>query len=477
MGFSYLDYGILLVYLLLTGGLGFYFARFQQSSRDYFLGSRDLPWPAICLSIVATETSTLTFIGIPALAYGSDMTFLQITFGYFLARIIISILFLPAYYQGELYTAYAFLERRFGSRARDLASAIFMVTRLLADGVRLFATAIPLKILTGLSYPASISIICIVTILYTYLGGLRAVIWMDAIQFLIYIGGAVVAAFIILEQIPQGWDQVVALAEPQQKLRLFDWHFDLTTTYTIFSGILGGTFLTMASHGTDQLMVQRLLACRNLRDSQKALIGSGFVIIAQFLFFLLLGVMLFAFYQVFPDRLDISRHDEVFPLFIAREMPHGIGGLLIAAIFAAAMSTLSSSLNSLASSTVMDWIKPRRKTPWSERQELFISRLTTMAWGVLLVAVAALAGSWGNVLEAGLKIASFTYGGLLGAFLLGLMADNIAERDVVPAMLFGLLTMLWVSTTEVAWPWYVAIGTASTAIAGTALQLVRRQSP
>ncbi len=473
MGFSWIDYIILSGYLLFTGGLGIYFARFQKSSRDYFLGSRDLPWPAISLSIVATETSTLTFIGIPALAYSGDMTFLQITFGYFLARVIISLLFLPAYYQGELYTAYAFLEKRFGSRARDLASAIFMITRLLADGVRLFATAIPLKILTGLSYPASITIICIVTILYTILGGLRAVIWMDAIQLIIYLGGAGVAYFVILGQIPEGWHHIEQLVAPTQKLKIFDFRFDLKTTYTIFSGIIGGTFLTMASHGTDQLMVQRLLAARNVRDSQKALIGSGFLIIAQFFFFLLIGVMLFAFYRLFPERLSISRADEVFPLFIANEMPSGIGGVLIAAIFAAAMSTLSSSLNSLASSTMMDWIKPYFKPGWSERKELLYSRIVTIAWAFLLIVVAALAGSWGNVLEAGLKIASFTYGGLLGAFLLGLTSQRIQQKEAVPAMLVGLITMIWISTTSIAWPWYVAIGAITTIAAGYVLNFAK----
>ncbi|RMD99460.1 MAG: sodium:solute symporter, partial [Calditrichaeota bacterium] len=235
MGFSTLDYGILFAYLLGTGALGFYFARSQRSTRDYFLGNRDLPWPAISLSIVATETSTLTFIGIPALSFGSNMTFLQITFGYFLARIIISFFFLPAYYQGELFTAYAFIERRFGSKARDLTSGIFLVTRLLADGVRLFATAIPLAILTGLSYPVSITIICVVTILYTYLGGLRAVIWMDVIQILIYLSGALIAAFMIIGQVPGGWPHIAQLAEAAHKFKTFDFHLNLTTTYTIFS--------------------------------------------------------------------------------------------------------------------------------------------------------------------------------------------------------------------------------------------------
>ncbi len=470
MGFSTIDYVILAIYLIGTGVLGVYFARFQKTTRDFFLGSRDLPWPAVSLSIVATETSTLTFIGIPALSFGSNMTFLQITFGYFLARIVISLLFLPAYYQGELFTAYEFLEKRFGRRTRDLSSGIFLITRLFADGVRLFATAIPLKILTGLSYPTSIAIICLVTLIYTYLGGLKAVIWMDSVQIIIYLGGAVVAYFVIIGRIPGGWEEIRTIAAAAQKFKTFDFQLSWTATYTIFSGVIGGTFLTMASHGTDQLMVQRLLACRNVRDSQKALIASGVLVILQFLFFLSLGVLLYAFYQTFPDKLSITRNDEVFPLFIAREMPPGVGGLLIAAIFAAAMSTLSSSLNSLASSTMMDWIKPYARPNWSARRELFFSRMTTIGWAVLLIAVAAVAGNWGNVLEAGLKIASFTYGGLLGAFLLGLLSRRVQQRHVIPAMLTGLAVMLYVSTTPLAWPWYVAVGTVSTMLTGVLLQ-------
>lgn len=463
MGFSGLDYVILVLYLLASVSLGFYFAKFQRDSRDYFLGNRDLPWPAVSLSIVATETSTLTFIGIPALAYGGNMTFLQITAGYFIARIIISALFLPAYYRGELFTAYAFLEKRFGSNTRNFAALIFMLTRLFADGVRLFATAIPLKIVTGFSYPVSIAIICAVTIVYTYFGGLRAVVWLDVTQFLIYLGGAGLAFIAIIGNMPQGWAQIMQIAEEAQKLKILDLHLDLTTTYTIFSGILGGTFLTMASHGADQLMVQRLLACRNLRDSQKALIGSGFFIILQFFIFLLIGMMLFAFYRVFPERLAISLNDEVFPYFIAHELPAGLGGLIIAAVFAAAMSTLSSSLNSLASSTIMDWVKPNFKPKWSPEVELRYARLVTVAWALLLIFVAILAGSWGSVLEAGLKIASFTYGGLLGAFLLGLRHRGIGQTETIIGMTAGLATMVLVSTTSIAWPWYVAIGTVATA--------------
>ncbi|MCA9732724.1 sodium:solute symporter [candidate division KSB1 bacterium] len=474
MGFTTLDYGIVLLTMLGSIALGFYFARFQKSSKDYFLGSRDMPWLAISLSVVATETSTLTFIGVPALAFGGNMTFLQMTIGYLIARILVSIFFLPAYYRGEMFTAYTFIKNRFGRRTQTATASVFLLTRLLADGVRLFATAIPLAIITGFSYPVSIAIICAVTILYTYLGGLKAVIWLDAIQLIIYLVGAVLAMFIIIDHMPGGLSQLLAISGEAGKLRIFDFSFDFTATYTIFSGIIGGTFLSLASHGTDQLIVQRLLACKSVRDSQKALITSGVVVMVQFFFFLAIGVLLYAFYTHFPEKLAISKNDEVFPLFIINELPSGLSGLVIAAIFAAAMSTLSSSLNSLASSTIMDFIKPYLKPAWTESKELLYSRITTLGWAVLLIGIAILASQWGSVLESGLKIASFTYGALLGTFLLGLFSKRIGQVEVIISMFFGLLVMFYVNASGLPWPWFVAIGTTTTVVCGMGLYWVMR---
>lgn len=483
-GFTLLDYTILIVYMIAVAGLGSWFSRKQRDARDYFLGGKNIPWIAVSLSVVATETSTLTFIGIPALAYDSDISFMQLTFGYFIARILISLLFLPSYYRGEMFTAYEFLKRRFGERIRRFAASIFIITRVLADGVRLFATAIPLSIITGLPYLYSISAIGVVTIIYTYLGGIRAVVWMDVIQLLVYLGGAVAAFFSILSGLPEGWSSVVSTAEPLGKFNILNLGLDWKTTYTIWSGIIGGTFLTMASHGTDQLMVQRLLTCKNVRGSQKALILSGVLIMIQFLFFLVIGVMLYSFYKFFPSSLKITRSDEIFPLFIVHELPPGVSGLVIAGIFAAAMSTLSSSLNSLASSTMVDIyipvlgkIKLKRDKPGesvdpsalklgSSKSELLTSRMFTLLWGFILMGVAAVAGNWGNVLEAGLKIASFTYGGMLGAFLLGRLFNKATEMGTISGMLLGLIMMLFVSRTSTAWPWYVMIGCVTTVSTG-----------
>ena len=475
MGFTGVDYGVLLIYLVGVAALGSWFGRKMKDTRDYFLGSRELPWWAVSLSIVATETSTLTFIGVPALAYTSNMTFLQLTFGYFLARIVISLLFIPAYYRGELFTAYQFLDRRFGHKTRSFSSVIFLVTRVLADGVRLFATAIPLALVTGMSYPKAIAIIAVVTVLYTYMGGIKAVVWMDVIQILVYLTGAFVAVLAILHKLPGGWNEVTQVASAAGKFQMLDFRFSLHIPYTFWSGVLGGTFLTMASHGTDQLMVQRLLTCRSQRDSQKALIGSGFVIVAQFAFFLLIGVMLYVFYQRFPLGRELHRADEIFPLFIVQQLPQGISGLVIAAIFAAAMSTLSGTLNSLASSTVVDLYKPFLKKELTPKRELLISRWITLVWAAILIGVAALAASWGNVLEVGLTIASFTYGGLLGAFLLGRLVPRANQTGALTGMVLGLATMLCVSTTSVAWPWYVLIGTSVTFVTGLLASLAAKR--
>ncbi|MDZ7372588.1 MAG: sodium:solute symporter [candidate division KSB1 bacterium] len=477
MSIATVDLAVIGGYLIAVTILGFWFGSRMRSSHDYFLGGRRLPWWAVSLSIVATETSTLTFIGVPALAYASNMAFLQLTLGYFLARVVVSLLFLPAYYRGDLYTAYQFLEQRLGRRAHRFASLVFVVTRVLADGVRLFATAIPLALVARMSYPKAIAVICAATAIYTFVGGIRAVVWMDVIQIVIYLAGAALALAAMVHAIPGGWHEILRMGQEAGKLTWFVPTFDLSLPYTIWSGVIGGTFLTMASHGTDQLMVQRLLTCRNVRDSQRALIGSGVLIVAQFFFFLLIGVALYAFFRHFPLAEGLSRPDEVFPLFIVRHLPAGVSGLVIAAIFAAAMSTLSGTLNSLASSTVLDLYKSLARGSLSPRGELLLSRLVTLFWTAALLGVAALASSWGNVLEVGLTIASFTYGALLGTFLLGRLGGRATETGALVGMASGLVAMLWLSTTRVAWPWYVFVGTSVTFTVGLLASHLQRLSP
>ena len=386
-----LDYVIIVVFLIGSALFGMLIGGKQKTVKDYFLGSKEIPWWAVCFSIVAAETSTLTFISIPGLAYLTNLNFLQVTFGYLIGRIIVASFFLPAYNKGELKTAYTYLENRFGGKTRSFASIIFLFTRTAADGVRLFATAIPLKLMLNIDYPLAIVIIAVITLVYTYTGGMKGVIWVDVILMFIYLGGAILAAIYLLNLIPGGWASVTSSALAENKLSVFKLGFEngiagfFSQPYTLFGGLIGGAFLSMASHGTDQLIVQRLLSTKNLRDGQKAIIGSGIIVIIQFAIFLLVGVMLFAYY----GKLDV-KSDEIFPMFIINVLPAGISGLIIAGLFAAAMSTLAGSMTSLASSTMHDLYIPFFGKNLDDQKQLKLSRMFTIFWAGMLVISAIL---------------------------------------------------------------------------------------
>ena len=464
-----IDYIIIGAYLIGIALFGIISGGKQKSTDDYFAGSKTIPWWAVCFSIVAAETSTLTFISIPGLAYLTNLNFLQITLGFLLGRIVVAYVFLPAYNKGGLKTAYTYLDERFGKKTRSFASVVFLFTRTAADGVRLFATAIPLKLMLDISYPTAIIIIAIISLVYTYTGGLKGIIWVDVIQMFIYLGGAVVAGIFILNLLPNGFQSVVDAAANTNKFNFINLGFDggiknfFSQPYTLFGGILGGMFLSMASHGTDQLIVQRLFATKNLRDSQKAVIGSGAIIIFQFAIFLILGVLLYAYY----GSLNI-KSDEIFPMFIINVLPHGVTGIIIAGLFAAAMSTLAASMSSLSSSTVLDLYLPFVKEKISEKKKLKISRLITVFWAILLVFAAVFFMETSKaVVEVALSIASFTYGGLLGTFLLGIFVKDAKQSSALFGFTFGILTMIAVISFQlVAWTWFTLIGVIATIIFG-----------
>lgn len=467
-----LDYVIIAVYLVGVAAFGIISGGKQKSVKDYFLGSDKVPWWAVCFSIVAAETSTLTFISIPGLAYLTNLNFLQLTFGYLLGRIAVAFFFLPAYYQGELKTAYSYLEHRFGGQTRSYASVVFLFTRTAADGVRLFATAIPLKLLLGIDYPLAILIIAVVSLVYTYTGGVKGIIWVDVIQMFIYLGGALTAAVFVLYLLPGGWSSVFQTASEFNKLSVFNLGFEngikefFLQPYTLIGGILGGAFLSMASHGTDQLIVQRLLAAKDLAAGRKAVIGSGVIIIIQFAVFLILGIMLFAFY----GKIDIKA-DEIFPMFIIEVLPPGVSGIIIAGLFAAAMSTLAGSMSSLSSSTMMDLYLPFRKDQHDEKKNLFVSRMFTVMWcGLLVVSALFFMETTKAVVEIALSIASFTFGGLLGTFLLGIFVSRAHQKHAIIAFTAGILVMFAVVIFKlVAWTWFIAIGVSVTLLVGTIL--------
>lgn len=471
MKISEIDYLIVGVYLIAVAVFGKISGGKQKNVKEYFIGSKEVPWWVISFSIVAAETSTLTFISIPGLSYLTNLNFLQLTFGYLIGRIIVAAYFLPAYHKGELTTAYSYLENRFGKKTRSFASIVFLFTRTASDGVRLFATAIPLYLLIDISPILAIIIIAIVALLYTYTGGLKGVIWVDAVQMFIYIGGAIISIYFLLHLIPGNMTEIFYLPEISKKLSIINFGFSgginnfFSQPYTLLSGIIGGAFLSMSSHGTDQLIVQRLLAARSLADSKKAIITSGVVVIFQFALFLILGVLLYAYY----GSMEI-RSDEIFAKFIIEVLPTGIKGIIIAGLFAAALSTLAGSITSLSSSSVMDLYLSFKKSV-DEKKSLLLSKLFTIFWSVMLIISAFIfMESPRAVVELALSIASFTYGGLLGTFLLGLINKKARQEDAIAGFTSGIFVMIAVISLKlVAWTWFILIGVTVTLIIGSLL--------
>lgn len=471
-----IDFIVLAGWLLGVTIWGSWLGRGSKGAKDYFLGGRNLPWWAVMLSVVATETSTLTFLSIPGVSYLGALTFLQLTLGYLLGRVVVAALLLPAYARGEIATAYEMLERRFGTGVRRFTSGIFMVTRLLADSVRLFATSIPLALITGWSYPTSIAVIGVLTLIYTYAGGIRAVVWVDALQMVLYLGGALIAAVALESAVAGGWSSILAQAGEAGKLAVIDTSLDPGVAYTLWAGVLGGALFTMASHGTDYLIVQRLLTCRSLKDSRRALVGSGFAVVVQFGVFLMLGLGLWVY---FGGRAFES-NDAIFATFIVEALPPGVTGLLVAGVFAAAMSSLSSSINALASATAYDFWAPAVGAVDDDARTLRAGRVFTLVWAAALIGGAIVFIPFGlgtTAVEVALAVASLVYGGLLGAFLLALFSRRADGRSAALGIAagIGVIAAIWVAGRvgalpfAIAWTWFVPLGAAVTWSVGSTL--------
>jgi SSS family transporter len=484
---------VLLAYLGGTTALGMWVGRRQRSANDYFVAERTIPWWAVLFSVVATETSALTFISTPGLSYGNPpssgtMEFLQIVAGYVIGRVVVAYTLLPRYYDGKLVTAYALLERRFGVTTRRFTSIVFMATRALADSVRVFATAIPIALIIGPAVknpahvtPVAVLILGLLTIVYTYRGGMKAVVWTELVQAAIYVFGGIVAVVLLGHAVHGGWGEIFRTAGAAGKLRTINPYFGLDKPYTLFAGLLGGAFLSMASHGADQLIVQRLLCARSLRDAQRAIIGSGFAVFAQFALFLVIGLGLWAFYH--GRQFDAT--DVIFPTYIVEHMPSGLLGLIVAAIVAATMSTHSGAINSLAAAATTDIYLPLAKISPDDPRALKAARLLALMWGVVLTGGALMFHAQGTpVVVLALSIASFTYGGLLGGFFLGIFWRRAIQRDALLGMSVGIIAMALVVSAKplaaalpmfagvlapmarIAWPWYVLIGTTITMLTG-----------
>jgi SSS family transporter len=485
-GFSLnpIDTAVVAGYLVAMLAIGVWVGRGQQSTKDYFLGDRSLPWWAVLLSIVATETSTVTFLSIPGMAYaaGGDLRFLQITFGYIVGRLLVVAILLPLYFRGEPFTAYEVLQRRFGKTSRRATSLLFLVTRNLADALRLYLSALVLQLAMGLDLATSIIVMGVVTLIYTYIGGVKSVIWNDCVQFVIYIAGACIALYEIIYSLPGGLEQFQAFAAEHGKFRVLD--FDLSfvkPAMTFWAGLIGGAFLTMATHGTDQLTVQRLLTARSQRGAAVALVTSGVVVCLQFALFLVIGAALAAFFSEFPpDATDTLNNDHAFAYYIVHHLRPGLVGLTLAAVFSAAMSTLSGSLNSSATALVSDFIIPLRREPLTERAQLKISRIATGFFGLLQIGIALasyLRSADQSVVESVLAIAAFTSGPMLGLYLLAVLTPRVNEPAALAAFVVGLALLAFVQFSAwpgwpletvrwpwkpIYWPWYAAIGSICT---------------
>jgi SSS family transporter len=484
---SAVDLTLVALYLAGITLFGLHFRSRDRSLKNYFLADRKIPWWAIALSIVAAETSTLTIISVPGLAYTGDWGFLEIVLGYLLGRIVVCVIFLPRYFRGELLTAYEVIGRRFGPRLHQLTAFLFLFLRAAAEGVRVFAVSIVVGIAIGTRDVISIAIICLLTLIYTLEGGMAAVIWTDVVQMVLYVVGTLVGVVLLGHRVPGGWHAIHTMAAAAGKLTIFHFAFNLTTTYTFWAGLIGGCFLTMASHGTDQLLVQRLLAAKNLRESRIALLSSGGVILVQFVLFLAIGTGLFYFYGNAAKGAPSGSPDRIFPAFIVAEMPHGMAGLMVAAILAAAMSNLSAAVNSLSSSSMVDFYMAW-KPDAGERQRARISRLMTLFWAALLFVLALMSRGGGHVVEVGLSIASVAYGALLGVFLLGTLTQSATETGAMIGLASGLAAniLLWkqphawpltlgnlhILLPKIAWTWFVLIGSLLTFVIGWAMSKI-----
>jgi SSS family solute:Na+ symporter len=464
MVLTWLDYAVIAAYLVAITAFGSWFARFQKTTRDYFLTDRSVPWWAICFTIVATETSTLSFIGVPAGAYAGNMTFLQLAMGYIVGRVLVSVLFIPAYFRGVLFTSYELLQRRFGPAVKNIAAVIFVVTRTLADGIRLFATALVISVVTQVPITWTVIVLGAAMIVYTVRGGVSAVIWTDVGQMFVYVAGALIVFFGLLQLIPGGWGEVVRVAPDH--FQVFDFSLDPQRVYTFWAGLLGGIALTLATHGTDQFLVQRLLSARSATAASSGLILSGVIVFVQFALFLVIGVMLYAYYQHTPLPRPLGRADEVLPLFVVTSLPSGVSGFIVAAIVAAA---LSPSINSLAATTVNDFYLKYVRPDADEGTLMRVSRRATIFWGIaqILVGVGAQYVTR-SVLDAGVSVLSLAAGPVLGAFLIGVLTTRVDSRAMVTGMLGGVVVLLWIwSTGATAWTWYAFVGAGVTS--GTAL--------
>ena len=455
-----LDLSIIILFFAGFIIYGLFQGKNNQSANDYFVGKKSLPWWVAMFSIVATETSVLTFVSVPGKAFQGEWFFLQLAFGFILGRILVCIFLLPDYFRNEVTSIYQVLGSRFGTGIQKSASLIFLVTRVLADGIRFLATAVIVQVITGWSLPVSVLLIGVVTSIYTFSGGIRTIVWIDSIQFILYLAGGLISIVYMLIHFHDPIIDVFTNLMAAGKFQIFQFGWDLEKPYLFFNAVFGGMLLSFASHGADHMMVQRVLSTKSLSSARKAMIGSGVFVCFQFLVFLLVGSLLHVFFQnIDISQIDLDfinngqtdlKQDRVFPLFIVQFLPVGLKGLLLAGVLSAAMSTLSSSINSLASSTVTDWFR--------KNQSLKNARVISLLWAIILMGIALIFDESDKaIIDIGLEIASFTYGGLLGLFILSKFKRNFHPASVTLGLISSILIVFLLKEIGLAWTWFIFV--------------------
>lgn len=480
------DYAVIITYLLSIGALGIYAGRKENTTDDYFLAGRNMPWWLACVSLLATEISAMTFIGTPEEGFRRNFFYLQFAFGSLVGRYLIAYILLPGFYEKKIGTIYEYLKNRFGVRSHILSTLFFFITRIMASGVRLYTAALAIMVTTGWSLGTALAILVVITALFTSIGGLKAVMWTDVAQVAVYFGGAILAVFILLHYIPGGlfgvYDQLTKFAaEPGgfNKIQIFNFSRDLSDPNTLIVSLLFGCFMTFASLGADQNLAQKLLTCDKLKQSQKAILITAWVDFPVVLLFLFIGTLLFVFFRINPEFTQPGNTSEVFPYFIVKFLPHGVCGFLIAGVMAASMASLDSTFNSLSSSAVLDIYKPYVRKNADEKELVFVSRCFTIFFALLLVVFAYFCRGRDGLLFLGFKLVSFTYGALLGIFCLGLLTKRGSDRGNVVAMIGSTILVAFIHFFQaylletkgidkivVGWSWYIIIGTLSTVIIG-----------
>lgn len=479
---NFADWTVIVVYLLGMIGMGLWFGRDQLNARDYFLGSRSLPWWSVGASIIATETSALTFIGVPALAFGGDLTFIQIIIGYVIARVILAVVMVPHYFKGEIYSPYQLFAQAFGEPARRTAAGFFLVAGTLAAGVRVYVTCIPLQLMLGMDVLPAIALFIGLSLVYTYVGGIKAVVWTEFAQFLLFLAGGIFTLCYLPTLIEGGVTAAFREAAAAGKLKWFNGEFTLAMPFNIWMGLIGGTVLVLSSHGADQLIVQRVLSCRNVADGRKALMLSAVVILPLFLMFLLIGVLLWVYYQhngfAIPmpeNKAGFGKNDYVFPIFILSAVPPVVKGFMIVAILAAAMSSVAAALSALASVSTMDFAKALARRVRSDEEYLKFSKYSTVGWAVILGLVAYASREVTFIMNWAFSLNGLTSGAMIGGLVLALFWRNGRGAAVITGMVVSLAVMLTVNLQwkeQIAWPWYALMGATVTLAVAWVTRLV-----